>query len=661
MPPTDPGQRATQVPESPDSRLARLERENAMLRAAIRACPAGILIASAPDGVIQEWNPAALGIRGAEAAELTQIPLAQHPDQWQTFHPSGEIYAPEDLPLSRALLKGEVVDGDEVIIRDTSGADRWVLGHAAPVYDDHGNLIAGVVVFPDVTERMHIERQARRLQAMIEATPSAVIQANLDGTVDYLNPAAYAMCKLPETTAPGDVQLRDLFTVAGARVVFEDCLPAALRDGFCRLEAELAAADGVTVPVSGLVTVTADDRGELNQLSLIVGDVSEIRRLEAQFAQSQRMEAIGRLAGGVAHDFNNLLTLIINYTLMTQETLEPGSPGHDDLEQVVMASERAADLCRNLLGFARRQIIEPKILHLGDVIADMEKLLQRSLGEDVRLKTDIEHQLWRVRMDRSQLDQVLINLVVNAREAMPAGGELTIAARNAVLDERYASEHPEVAPGEYVMMTVADTGVGIGPELLPVVFEPFFSTKERGHSSGLGLATVHGAVKQNGGQIAVHSERDQGTTFELYWPRAEGLVEPAVDTDLTARVDAAGVVMVVEDEAEIRKLAEKLLADAGYQVLAASDGHTALQMEADHDGAIDLLVTDVVLPHMNGRQVADAMRSRRPALKVLFMSGYTEDAIVDRGEVAGDLEFLAKPFARDAFLTRVRALVTEEP
>ncbi len=637
---------------------AELERENATLKAAIRACPAGILIASAPDGIIEHWNPAALGIRGAQAEQLTNIPLELHPERWQTFHPNGDVYAPEDLPLSRALLKGETVAGDDVIIRDPDGEERWVLGHAAPVHGPDGQLVAGVVVFPDITERKQAEIDAQRFRKMAELSPDFVGMAAPDGTSLYLNPAGMALCGLPEAEGYAHLKAADFHTPAARSQITDVAFPTAIRDGLWRGETELLGAKGQAIPVSQVLMAHRDARGEVSHLSTVMRDLRPLKDLESQLRRSQRLESMGRLAGGVAHDFNNLLTVIDNYTALVSETLPSDDDRRDDLEQVSIAAERAARLCQQLLSFARRQIIKPQRVMVDRVVTELLKMLTRTLGEDIILATDMQPNLWPIEVDPSQLDQVLVNLLVNARDAMPDGGELTIEATNVDLDEFYAGAHRNVVPGAYVMVAVSDTGMGMPPEVQERVFEPFFTTKAS-QGTGLGLATVHGAVRQNGGHIWVYSEVGKGTCFKVYWPRAGAASEPEVAPTVGSVVKGSGTIMVVEDEDSLRTLTVRLLKSAGYQVLQATDGPEALRLAESYPGDIDLLVTDVIMPRMNGKQLSSRLVQQRPNMRTLYVSGYTENTIVHRGVLDKGVDFLPKPFSKGSLVDYVSRLLAK--
>tara|TARA_R110002096_G_scaffold77896_10_gene183469 strand:- start:39088 stop:41052 length:1965 start_codon:yes stop_codon:yes gene_type:complete len=638
------------------AKLEEVERENEMLKAAIRASPAGILIASAPDGVIEMWNAAALGIRGADADTLTSIPLEMHPARWHTFHPDGRAYEPGDLPLARALLHGETVRGADVIIRDDDGQERWVIGHAAPVHNEAGELIAGVVVFPDITQRKRAEIALGRFERMAEVSPDVVYMALPDGTITYLNPAGVSMCGC-RADALSQVVTADIHPPKVQAQLLREAIPIAIEAGYWQGESEIEESSGERVPVSHVLMAHRNEKGEVAYLSSVMRDLRPLRALESQLRQSQRLESIGRLAGGVAHDFNNLLTVIQNYAILVGRTLPPKDSRRDDLRQVVVASSRATELCAQLLSFARKQIIKPSTIDLGSVIEEMTKLFRRTIGEDITFHTAVAEDLWAVRVDRSQLDQVLLNLVVNARDAMPDGGQLSIEASNEVLDAHYAETHHDVTPGEYVMLSVSDTGSGMTPEVRDNIFEPFFTTKEASKGTGLGLATVYGAVHQNGGHIWLYTEPGDGTCFKIYWPRDRSEFNPLTASESDAIGPGVGTILVVEDEEMLRLLTVRLLESGGYTALSACNGPEAIKLAEAYSGDIDLLLTDIVMPKMNGKELGDVLIGARPNLRVLYVSGYTENTIVHRGVLEAGVEFLAKPFGRDLLLERVQGLL----
>jgi PAS domain S-box-containing protein len=384
-------------------------------------------------------------------------------------------------------------------------------------------------------------------------------------------------------------------------------------------------------------------------------DVSEQRRLEEQFRQAQKMEAVGQLAGGIAHDFNNLLTAILGNTQLLLRDLPPGDAMRGDVEEIRKASERAAGLTRQLLAYSRRQMLQPEILDLNVVVADMDRMLRRLIGEHIALLSVPAPDLGRVRADPSQIEQVLVNLVVNARDAMPEGGRLTIETANIELDAAYAQDHLGATPGPYAMLAVTDTGTGMDATVRAHLFEPFFTTKEVGKGTGLGLATVYGIVKQSGGHISVYTEVDRGSSFKVYLPRVERPSAPAAAPPSRPGITRGSeTVLVVEDDRAVLALSCRALEAEGYTILCASDGADALRIVERHGGEIHLLLTDVVMPGMSGRELAEQMTARRAGIRILYMSGYPGDAAVHHGALVRGSAFLQKPFAPDALARKVR-------
>jgi PAS domain S-box-containing protein len=379
------------------------------------------------------------------------------------------------------------------------------------------------------------------------------------------------------------------------------------------------------------------------------------RRLESQLRQAQKLEAIGRLAGGVAHDFNNLLTVILGCGEVGLAEIDPVSPVHHDLKEIVEAAHRAASLTQQLLAFSRRQTIAPRVLDLNAQLKGIERMLQRTIGEDVDLIFALREGTWPVSLDRSQLDQLVVNLAVNARDAMPDGGSLTIETGNAILDDNYCSAHAGASPGAYTVLTVSDTGHGMDSATLEHIFEPFFTTKEEGKGTGLGLATVYGIVKQNQGYITVYSEPGQGTTVRIYIPRYLGKPDLAAPAAVPAP-PAGGheVLLLVEDNEQLRRLTRRLLERLGYTVLEANDPEHALALCAEHEGQIDLLLTDVVMPVMNGARLSEGVTALRPRIKTLFMSGYPASIIARRGLLHNGIQHLQKPFDANTLALRIR-------
>jgi signal transduction histidine kinase len=377
---------------------------------------------------------------------------------------------------------------------------------------------------------------------------------------------------------------------------------------------------------------------------------------EEQLAHAQKMEAVGRLAGGIAHDFNNLLSVIIGYAQFAQENLQPDSQLASDIEEIRQAGERAAGLTRQLLAFSRKQVLQPAVLNINEAVERMDKMLRRLLGEDVQFRTRLADNLDKVRADPGQLEQVIVNLAINARDAMPDGGKLTIETGNASLDKHYVEEHPEARTGPHVFIALSDTGFGMDAATREKIFEPFFTTKEMGRGTGLGLSTVYGIIKQSGGNIWVYSEPGRGTTFKVYLPRVESEVdagEPALPEFVKG---GSETILVLEDEPGVRRLAVQVLEKAGYTVRAAENGDRAIELFGT-DSDVALLLTDVVLPGTGGPALAKQLQAINPRLKVLFMSGYTDNAIVHHGVLDAGVNFIEKPIRPDALLKKVRNIL----
>jgi PAS domain S-box-containing protein len=417
----------------------------------------------------------------------------------------------------------------------------------------------------------------------------------------------------------------------------------------------------IDVEISAYPLTFAGRRAEL----VLASDITERKRAEealhlseAQLRQALKMEAVGKLAGGVAHDFNNLLTAINGHSEMCLRRLQPEDALYRHLEEIKKAGDRAAALTRQLLAFSRKQILQPAVIDLNHIVVEVSKLLQRLIGEDIDLRMGLEAELGKIKADPNQLEQVLMNLSVNARDAMPKGGKLTIETSNVQLGEEFASRHISVPPGDYVMLAVSDTGCGMDAATEARVFEPFFTTKEVGKGTGLGLATVYGIVKQSGGSVWVYSELGQGTTFKIYFPCVDGSAEKlkldAGDSELLAGTET---VLLVEDEEVVRETAMEILQECGYLVLHAKDGEEALQLAHQHLGEIHLMLTDVVMPRMSGRELTEELTLLRPDIKVLYMSGYTDDAIVHHGVLDEGTAFIGKPFSIEALGRKVREML----
>jgi len=383
-----------------------------------------------------------------------------------------------------------------------------------------------------------------------------------------------------------------------------------------------------------------------------------LRQSEQQLLQSQRLEAVGQLAGGIAHDFNNLLTVIGGYCGLQLRAMADDEPGRNRIEEIRIAADRATTLTRQLLAFSRKQVLQPKVFDLNSVVPEMEKMLRRMIGENIKLKTVLEPDLGNVKADPGQMEQVIMNLVLNSRDAMPAGGQLTIETANVYLDEAYARNHVAVVPGPYVLLAVSDTGTGIDEETQRHVFEPFFTTKALDKGTGLGLSTVYGIVKQSGGSIWLYSEMDKGTVVKIYLPRVSEEAEEFMPTKTAGDIpEGTETILLVEDANLVRHLAMDVLTSSGYRVLAAANGPDALSISEQTKEPIHLLLTDVVMPIMSGRELANQLTSLRPELRVLYMSGYTQDTIVDHGVLEEGINFISKPFTPDSLALKVREVI----
>jgi len=415
--------------------------------------------------------------------------------------------------------------------------------------------------------------------------------------------------------------------------------------------------DGTWRTLESSATVVNGSDGQADKLVIVARDVTARKQLEEQFRQAQKMEAVGRLSGGVAHDFNNLLSVIMGYAEFQQERLEPGDTLRASADEILKAGNKAASLTRQLLAFSRQQVLDPKVIDLNNAVADMEKLLRRLIGEDIELRTSLHPNLGRVKADQGQLEQVIMNLAVNARDAMPQGGKLIISTENFVMDESFVRRYPyPVQPGPYVLLSVSDTGIGMDHETKARAFEPFFTTKEKGKGTGLGLATVYGVVKQSGGYIDIESSPGAGTGFMIYLPRVDAAIDAPTHSAAKSERPVSGkeTILLVEDEESLRRLTRASLESSGYKVLDSGDGLDAVEVSKRYQGSIDLLLTDIVMPGMGGRALAEELIRTRPEIRVVYMSGYTGQAVGSQGPVDPGSHFLAKPFTRDVLLSKIR-------
>jgi PAS domain S-box-containing protein len=403
-----------------------------------------------------------------------------------------------------------------------------------------------------------------------------------------------------------------------------------------------------------------DESGRLVRMMGTTRDVTERRQLEEQLRQAQKMEAVGQLAGGIAHDFNNVLNVILGYSDLLLAKSPPQDPTYNQIDEIRKAGEHAAELTQQLLAFSRRQVLQPRVLNLSDTLRDMDQLLRRMIGEDIEIVTAVDEHLARVKIDPSQIQQVLLNLAVNARDAMPRGGNLVLEARNATMDASDARSH-NLPPGDYVMVAVSDNGCGMTPEVQKRAFEPFFTTKGVGQGTGLGLATVYGIVRQSGGHIWLYSEQGVGTTFQIFFPKVDQREEPAPKERPHPMVSGEGTILVVEDDSCLRTLVDEVLSSAGYTVFVASDGASAIRIAGEYAGRIQLLLTDVILPKMSGKEIAAKIMVSRPEMKVLFMSGYTKNAMAANGTLDPEVNFIQKPWTPRKLCEMIHIVLTIPP
>ncbi|MGI8401253.1 MAG: PAS domain S-box protein [Gemmatimonadaceae bacterium] len=530
------------------------------------------------------------------------------------------------------------------IARDASGAATRTIG-----------------AMTDITERTRSEAAIRFQAQLLNAVQQAVVATDPDGVVIFWNKfaenlygwtAEEAVGKLIQELTPSPF-LRD----HGAQIVERGAAGESWTGEFL-----VEGKSGIPFPALLTTAPVRDGKGRVLGFVRVTIDLTERRNLEEQFRQSQKMDAVGRLAGGIAHDFNNLLTVIRLNTEIIMEGFDPTDPRSDDVKQISSAAERASSLTRQLLAFSRKQILQPRVLDMNSVVESVEPMVRRLIGEDIIITTQCEARGYVV-ADPGQLEQVLVNLVVNARDAMEQGGRISIETKNVQLDEHYTSEHAPVVAGHYVMLAVGDNGVGMNGDTKEHAFDPFFTTKDAGKGTGLGLATVYGIVKQSGGYIWIYSEPGLGTTLKLYFPEvsAAAAFGNVGDHPATSNVVKRGseTILLVEDEDAVRGLTCRILERQGYRVISAEHGRAAMEIAAKEDGHIDLVLTDVVMPGMNGRGLVERLSGIRPTIKSLYMSGYTDDDIIRRGFIEPSKSFLQKPFTSEALLQTVRKVLDE--
>jgi len=599
-------------------------------------------------------NPAAVRLLGFE--DSSEILGKKVHALVHHTHPDGTPFPVEECPGFQANRQGLAVHVDDDVYWRKDGSSLPVEYWSYPIFHD-GQPIGAVAAFLDITARKRDEEAVHRLAEIVESSQDAIISVSLDGIIQSWNAAAERVFGYPAEEAIGASveMLAAPDQQDETREILEKIQAKQKVDQF---ETSRIRKDGKRIEIAFTASPMSDAAGRLTGVSAIIRDITEKRNLQAQLAQAQKMEAIGHVAGGVAHDFNNLLTAINGNAELLLDRVSPYQPAYEHLGQIQKAAQQAASLTRQLLAFSRKQKLQPRVLDLNEVVGAMGMMLPRVLRSDIEVTLTLGTPLGCVRADQTQIEQVVLNLAVNARDAMPKGGELIIETTAIEFDEDYAQTHLGVQPGKYVMLAVSDTGMGMDAETRARIFEPFFTTKPQGQGTGLGLATVHGIVKQSQGWIWVYSEVGRGTTFKVYLPQVE-------ESAAAARTDDAGkkrlrgteTILVAEDQDSIRGLAVGLLQSLGYVVLQAKDGVEALEVAAEHGRRIHLLLTDVLMPKMNGRELVEKLAAREPQLRVLLMSAYPESQTftqTTRELVDG---FIQKPFSLRDLATKVREIL----
>lgn len=647
-----------------DDRLSDSEDFEQRRLAAIVACSDDAIVSCDPDGKIATWNAAAERLFGYPAQDVLGQSIS-------IIAPSGRVDEP--LAILDAVMRGERVAQLETRRRRRDGHELDVALTAFAVSDTAGEIEGAAIIARDVSARKQAESQERaEIESRIARGDMQVAAAH-----DAARIGSWEWSVRTNELKWSD-ETFEIFgrSRADYTPTFEGWLaavhPSDREHAIAAVEQTLATGIPfnfpykVVLPGGGLRTVRysgqvitapggAPERlvGTARDLTATIQAAEEKERLEARVRQSERLESVGELAGGVAHDFNNLLGVILNYAEFVKEDLGPDHPALPDMEEIRRAGERAAALTRQLLMFSRRERIQTEVLELNAVVEDVERLLSRTLGEHVDLVTSLEAQISRIEADPGQLEQVLVNLAVNARDAMPSGGTLTIETAEVRLDQIHTSDKPDLRPGRYVRLTVRDTGTGIEPEVAEHIFEPFFSSKPKGEGTGLGLATVYGIVTQFGGHIELHTAPGLGSAFKVYLPVSDK--EASAAPEVPGRIAAAPArrtILVVEDEPAVRELTSRILEGRGYDVVSADSGPAGIEACA-RDDTIDLVITDVVMPGMSGPEMAVEIGARKPELAVLYMSGYTDDFVARAAIAEAGTPVLEKPFTADALLAAV--------
>jgi len=590
--------------------------------------------------------------------------LGYSPEELQSSSSFEQIH-PDDRERVKIAAEEALRSGTgttlEYRLRHKNGSWLVLESTSSVIRNSDGEPEKLVIVNRDVTERKRAEEALRRSEAgfrsVVEDAPYGIYRASTSGRFLQVNPALQKMLgyQFVDELLRRDLA-SEIFRHTGEYQRLTEVLTGTeeVKD----IELEWKRQDGTPITVRCSVRRINDENGAPAYFEVFAEDVTEKRVLEKQLRMAQKMEAIGRLSGGIAHDFNNLLGVIIGYSRVLNKALSTNTVLREHALEIEKAGQRAASLTKQLLAFSRQQVLTPAVLNLNTLASDMEKMLPRLLGEDIQVSLALDPELGNVKADQSQIEQVIMNLAVNARDAMPMGGKLKIQTSNVDLDQAYTWNHPGSKVGSYVVLAVSDTGTGMDAGTLTHIFEPFFTTKERGKGTGLGLATVYGVVKQSNGYIWVDSAPGKGASFQIYLPRHVG--QPAVDEqtiDSSEKLRGTETILLVEDAEPLRKLAQTFLEAGGFRVLSAESGERALEVMASFGETFDLLLTDVVMPGINGRVLAEQMLPRQPGMKVLYMSGYTDSFIAGHGVLDPGTHLLHKPFTEEILIRKVREVL----
>ena len=550
-----------------------------------------------------------------------------------------------------------LINQEDPFSNPKTGHEGWYSTTKVPLKDSKGEVLGIVGITRDITKRKQAEAERERLLHAIEQSAECIVITDVNAVIQYVNPAFE---RITGYTYEEVIGKNPRILQSGKQ---DNAFYKKMWDTLTQGEAWSGhiinkRKDGTLCTLDATISPVFDSLGNIINYIAVMRDISGEIKLQEQLHQSQKLAEIGQLAGGIAHDFNNILMVIKGYSDFALQKLAAEDPIREDIDEIKSAGRRASALTRQLLAFSRKQILQPQTLNLNDLILNIDKMLRRMIGENIELITLPHPDLWYVKVDPGQIEQIIVNLSVNARDVMPDGGVLTIETANVHLDPTYAREHSDTQPGSYVMLAISDTGCGMDEETQQQIFEPFFTTKEKGKGTGLGLSTVYGIVKQSNGNIWVYSEPEKGTTFKIYFPRTSEPVETEKQekTSLSS-LSGSETILIVEDDKNVRSIIIRTLQMYGYTVLEASHGQEALQISKEYGQEIHLLLTDVIMPGMSGRTVAERMAPLFPSIKVLFMSGYTDNAIVHHGILDKGVELIQKPFVPAALAKRVRELL----